>query len=54
MDGSSVPVPQCPPVVVVLEDLEGFPANVLQDFVTICRLIELDIICDHYFLLTLS
>ncbi len=37
VDGSPVPVPQYPPVVVVLEDLEGFPANVLQDFVTICR-----------------
>ena len=30
-------LPQYPPVVIILEDLEGFAANVLQDFVTICR-----------------
>ena len=30
-------LPQYPPVVIILEDLEGFASNVLQDFVTICR-----------------
>ena len=29
--------PSRPPVVLVFQDLESFPAHVLQDFVTICR-----------------
>ncbi|XP_033113233.1 origin recognition complex subunit 3-like [Anneissia japonica] len=34
--GHNVCFPQFPPVVVIIEDLEGFTSTVLQDFITMC------------------